>query len=131
MDRFRDEWNARSREMRLAFVALLIVTGANFVIAVSLSWQYADFAGPAGILCGSHYYLVVVILLYMGFRMWGGDPLGWYGALLTMCAVMAVSFVEAAFGSVMGFVNAGLAMFGITGLLMARNHFWRHSMKMG
>ena len=131
LDRFRDEWRARSREMRLAFVTLLVVTAANLALAINLSWQYFDFAGPAGILCGSHYYLVAILLVYMGFRMWSGDPLGWYGSLLTLCAVMAASAVEGVYGSSFGFANVGLSIFGIIGLMLARKHFWRHSIKIG
>jgi hypothetical protein len=127
VERLRGEWGARSKDMRIALVAVFVVVIVNIIAAVSLSWEYGDKAGPAGILCGSHHYLVALVLTYFGFRMWSGDPLGWYATLMTMCSVMAVSAVEGTYGSLEAFVHAGAAAFGLAGALAARKHFWRHS----
>ncbi len=125
--RFREEWAGREKNIKVAFFALVVVAMANLAYALSMSWSYGNIAGPAGVFCGAHHYLVVLALVFFGYKMWDGGPMGWYASIITMCVVIAVSSIEGALNSPAAFVHAGIAAFGLVGLMAARKQFWRHS----
>jgi hypothetical protein len=129
VSRFREEWQAREKNIKIAFLSILIVALANLAAAISMSWKYGDIAGPAGVFCGAHFYIVVIALAYFGFKMWDGDPTGWYACIVTMCAIIAIASIEGALNSPEGFIHAGIAALGLVGLLAARKQFWRHSIR--
>jgi hypothetical protein len=125
--RFMEEWRARTLQLKVAFLAMILVALAHLVSGAGMSWKYYGNAGPAGVLCGTTFYLMVIAAVYMAFRLWSGDHLGWYGSLAVVCVGVTLSTSAVIEGDILATGHVVVDILAIVALFWARKQFWRHA----